>query len=250
VARTKLLKKTAASYVEFSGVMLNCFRSQERETAVKVMDSRQLAIVDTAVDMFYQDWEQTTQQQKNEMLYDQRCSNDEEDNILFLARKDMRADFKSTLEKVLLHSKAVKVNNGRPGKIKTETMEERRASWSPNAGAAAEVTEDFFTTSGSRRGSVPSNRAGSPVADDSVSPLQRMPPRSQSQQQLRRSSNSFKRTASTSVPVSPTGEEAVAPQEGILRRSSSSFKRSGSTAVPLTKTDSKSSLRRGVSLKQ
>jgi len=230
--------------------MLNGFRSQEREAAVMAMDSRQLAIVDTAVDVFYKDWEQTTQQQKNETLYEQRCSNDEEDNITFLGRKDMRADFKSTLEKVLSHSKAVKVNNGRPSKIKTETMEERRASWSPNAGAAAEVTEDFFTTSGSRRGSLPLNRVGSPVSEDSVSPLTRMPPRSQSQQQLKRSSNSFKRTASTNVPVSPTGEESSASPEGILRRSSSSFKRSGSTAVPLTKTDSKSSLRRGTSLRQ
>lgn len=218
-----------------------------------MMDARQLKIVDTAVDLFYKDWEETTQQQKNEKMYEQRCSNDEEDNIRFLGRPDMRIDFKATLERVTSHQKAVKVNQGRPGKIKTETIEGRRASMSPNAAAAAEVTNDFFSASGGRRGSgvMPSNpNRASPVASDSVSPLLGMPPRSQSTQQLKRSSGSFKRS-SLSVPTSPTEENAAGAgvTEGVVKRSSGSFRRSSSVAVPLTRNDSKSSLKKVASIR-
>jgi hypothetical protein len=219
---------------------------QKREAVIKNMDSTQLQMCSDAVDFFYDDWENKTQQEKSGLLHSKRCTNDDENNISFLGRPDMRTNFKTNVARVSEHAKAVKIGGKKekPSKIDTASLQ----------GTNSEKTTPTVTPSGysstPSRGNTPTGHQSPPLPlkrsngsfkkDKSKEGSSAEVPRAEGDgaaaaspggAQLKRSSGSFRRSDSTkSTTISP--KEA----SGALKRSSGSFKLGA--AAPLVKTES------------
>ena len=201
---------------------------------IKNMDSTQLQMCSDAVDFFYDDWDKKTQQEKSGLLHSEHCNIDDENNICFLGRPDMRADFKTNVVRVFEHAKAVKISGkkAKPSKIDTASLQ----------GTNSKKTSPTVTPSGgasimSRRrrssadGGTPTGGYSSTPSRDNTPTGHQSPPLL-----LKRSTGSFKKDKSkegnsAAVPrAEGDGAAAASPGGGEqLKRSSGSFRRSEST---------------------
>lgn len=200
---------------------------------IKNMDSTQLQMCSDAVDFFYDDWENKTQQEKSGLLHSKRCTIDDENNICFLGRPDMRTDFKTNVARVFEHAKAVKIGGkkAKPSKIDTASLQ----------GTNSEKTTPTVTPSGGA--SIMSQRrcssadGGTPTGGYSSTPSRGNTPTGHQSPPLllKRSTGSFKKDkskegSSAAVPrAEGDGAAAASPGGAQLKRSSGSFRRSEST---------------------
>jgi hypothetical protein len=230
------------------GMALAKMHYQDREAEIKKMNSTQLQTCSDAVDFFYNHWDNKMQSEKNVLLSSKRCTNDDENNIRFLGRPDMRMDFKTIVARVFEHAKPVRIGGrkARPSKIDTASLQgtdsqKTTPTVTPSGGASITSrrhslggTPTDNSSSTPSMGNTPTGRQPSPEA--AASSLLPMPPRNKSSPLLlKRSTGSLKKnkakegSSAEMRKAEGDGAAAAAPGEAQLKRSSGSFKESDST---------------------